>query len=263
MLGTWMRRRRFERELKSGSTEILREYLQAGGDPDRFEQMGFPISLAINHHNVEAVKLFLEHGAATYTPEEDIENTPENDSIKVRIPIYPASYSSFTVLHTLTAAAFHGYADIVLLLLDHGVPVDDYYLPYTTALHEACLMRCGHDCEAWDFPCKWGDPADDTRFLETVCILLEAGADINAVCYAWPGPQTQYTPVHFAVESCNLPIVKLLVERGADLSIPDDVGVTPLETALHIQRVAQDLRKRTDFKYDIDPIVEYLKSHLE
>ena len=51
-------------------------------------------------------------------------------------------------------------------------------------------------------------------------MLVEAGADVNAV-------DNSRTPLKLAVLACNLPVVKYLLEHGADVSIADKEGVAP------------------------------------
>ncbi len=121
-------------------------------------------------------------------------------------------------------------------------------------------MRCGHDCSAWDHDEKWGDEADVARFNATVAVLLAAGADVNAICFDWPGPQYDYTPLQFAVESRNLQIVKMLVEHGADMNIKESDGRTALEIAYEFKKMGPQWEKEYNQKYEMDGIIEYLES---
>jgi len=61
-------------------------------------------------------------------------------------------------------------------------------------------------------------------------LLLDAGADINA-----PYPSTRATPLHLAAFNGHLPVVELLVKRGADINRLDANGKTPLDYATMLQ----------------------------
>lgn len=68
----------------------------------------------------------------------------------------------------------------------------------------------------------WGD-------IETVRSALDNGADVNAL----DEPEGT-TLLHNAVEGDHIDIVKLLIERGADVEVENGFGETPLfETAVH------------------------------
>jgi ankyrin repeat protein len=54
--------------------------------------------------------------------------------------------------------------------------------------------------------------------VEIMTMLLDAGADINAV------DKSQYTVCHFAIVHDQFDVLKLLVERGAILGVVDSVG---------------------------------------
>jgi hypothetical protein len=62
---------------------------------------------------------------------------------------------------------------------------------------------------------------------ETVETLINSGADLNA-----PGSRFGGTALHGAVLRYHIPVMKLLLEAGADPSRADFNGVTPLHTAV-------------------------------
>jgi ankyrin repeat protein len=61
--------------------------------------------------------------------------------------------------------------------------------------------------------------------VDEITLLLDAGADINAV------GEHGYTALHEAVEQGHYDIVKLLLERGVDKSIENQLGDTAEEHA--------------------------------
>jgi ankyrin repeat protein len=56
-------------------------------------------------------------------------------------------------------------------------------------------------------------------------VLLAHGAEVN------PLTNTGKTPLHMGAEAGNLAVVKLLVSKGADISLKDAKGMTPFDLA--------------------------------
>ncbi|XP_076449469.1 uncharacterized protein LOC143285905 isoform X2 [Babylonia areolata] len=119
----------------------------------------------------------------------------------------------------LTLAAFHGNSQVVAYLLDCIAKASEQSRPQyrwrmtvdsvndggQSALY--CAARRGH--------------------LDVCRQLLQAGADINAQCH-----HSKQTPLLGAVETQQTEVVTLLLERGADVQVTDNVGITPLYTAV-------------------------------
>ena len=55
---------------------------------------------------------------------------------------------------------------------------------------------------------------------------VAAGADVNAA------DVNGWTPLHFAAQSQSAPIVRLLIEKGSRIDVPDQHGNTPLGRAV-------------------------------
>ena len=70
----------------------------------------------------------------------------------------------------------------------------------------------------------------DVRIMQ---LLLDSGADIDMKTWknSWAA---SWTALHCAVSSEQLPIVQLLLEKGANTCLWDDQGRTPYDLALHI-----------------------------
>jgi ankyrin repeat protein len=111
----------------------------------------------------------------------------------------------------IISAIREGRSDDVLLLLDAGADPDTRQRPYA-ALHCAVMARK----------------------VELARILLDAGADVNV-----RSDRHQRTPLHYAVDHADARIdsgvgttlVRLLLNRGAEVDAADFEGGTPLYVA--------------------------------
>lgn len=102
--------------------------------------------------------------------------------------------------------AMADYLDIVTFLISKNATVNIDFsdrTPETTVLHSASRHQT-------------------TKIAE---IFLDLGADINALKFQ------SNTPVMLAVELRNLELLDLLIERDADLSIPNNSGWAPIHRA--------------------------------
>jgi tankyrase len=109
----------------------------------------------------------------------------------------------WTPLHL---AAHYGNLDIVKLLLDHGADIE--------AVSRNAIANTPISAAAWG------------NHLEIVGCLLDHGANVNAI-NRWGA-----TALHRAVDANRKPLAELLLTRGADPTIRDNAGQTPLDIAL-------------------------------
>ena len=81
-------------------------------------------------------------------------------------------------------------------------------------------------------PATWQSPEGDRLIhiaalrgdLVAVELLVNAGENVNAI-----GDMSQ-TPAHFAAMNQHRSVFEFLIQRGADTSIVDEFGNTPLQT---------------------------------
>ena len=133
----------------------------------------------------------------------------------------------------IRAAAFAGHADILSLLLEHGVHVDSRS-DDLTPLHRASshgkveagqfLLDRGADINARDYdgctPLIWAAMQGQVEFAR---MLLKRGARID-------DPDDKgCTALHWAAIEDNIQAVRLFLEHGADVNARDKEGFTPVQ----------------------------------
>lgn len=125
----------------------------------------------------------------------------------------------------LTLAVVMNRVDLVRLLIEHGADVervgllgrlDDAHRPVADL-----LIAKGKKVPSWMLPraCR---PDVSTNELHRVRVLLDYGAGLD--------DRGRYglTALHYAVRGGKLPLIGLLLERGAKPDALDDDGLTPL-----------------------------------
>lgn len=144
----------------------------------------------------------------------------------------------------LTLAVLLNRVDLAQLLIDHGADVkrvgllgrlDDAQRPMADL-----LIAHGKKVPDWMLPraCR---PDVSTNELHRVTVLLDYGASLD------DRGRYGFTALHYAVRGGKLPLIKLLLERGAEVDALDENAVTPL---LHLSK--------TRSKADPIPVMELL-----
>jgi ankyrin repeat protein len=160
-----------------------------------------------------------------------------------------ASPTGHTALHS---AAVNGHKELVELLIAHGAEVDARNQMGHTPLCSALFMSM--------------EPVDLNSIYDTVKVLIEKGADVNATT------RRHLTPLHFAAGWANKETVELLLAAGADINAKDDDGDTPLNVAcryrlkrpggvidlLHKHGAVRRHGKNNSYKYEPDLISGWL-----
>ena len=189
---------------------------------------------AIRNNNAQKVREFIEAGINVNEPLED------NDTFLIR-------------------AASRGFLDIIKLLVEAGADVNIISQEGDNALSMVAQSGCQ---ELFDYLLPLTSPeirewamkealfnARRDKASEIVHMLSRAGANLNV--------QDDYnggTPLMGAVLMRNLPFVKALIEKGADVNIANHEGKTALVfAAIFYDRY--DLYDRDDEDEDIESIL--------
>lgn len=208
-----------------GHAEVVEKLLSAGADPAVALESGFTAMMfAAREGHADVIRRFLDHGsdvAAVMQPE---------TKPKARDPRVGTS--------ALTLAVESGHFELALMLVDEGADPNDQRSSYTP-LHAVTWVRKANRGEGTD-----GDPpprgSGRVGSLEFVRQLVARGADVNLQLAAGKaGGKAQLnhrdaTPFLLAAKTADLALLELLVELGADPTLPNVDGCTPLMAAAGI-----------------------------
>ena len=226
---------------ESCSVELVNFLLDMGSDPNISDRIGStPLHWAASGFSLDLVESLLKHGAdpnaqinngwstlhiaMVPTRSDEIEDEEEIAIalIEAGADIHAKDEFGNTPLHYAVATNMHR---VIRELVRRGASLEARNSEYNgrrnsifanigegdmyTPLHVATV--------------GWSDePIDET--IETISILLDLGADINA-----RGGYGR-TPIWNASNSLDIEVVRFLLERGADPTIPDEGGISALHT---------------------------------
>ena len=243
----------------SGSTDALREVLEAGFDPDtrldtqdNYERLP-PLTIAAVNGNLAAMRVLLEHGADPLVPDTwgrtpittvAERHRPEALALLIEAAGGRAALGDDILASALIEAAGAGANDCVDVLIDTGMDVNTRGRQGSSAMHAAVGARSTqHIFER--ILAAGGDPNVGTSRGETpllaclrtmrrhglssfssrITALIEAGADVNAVS------ESGETALGSALE-CSEAVALLLLDAGADPNRRMRSGSMPLHEAI-------------------------------
>jgi ankyrin repeat protein/truncated hemoglobin YjbI len=194
------------------------QLVHANDPADDFQEVSL-LCHAVCGGNINCVKLLIERGAAV------------------------ARHSG----KLLTLAVMMYRVDLVSLLIEHGADVERTGLLGRLDGHQRpvadLLIAHGKKVPDWMLPraCR---PDVSSNELHRVSVLLDYGASLD--------DRGRYgmTALHYAVRGGKLPLVRLLLERGAGVDALDGDGLTPL---VHLSK--------TRSKAGPIPVMELLAAH--
>ncbi|KAI3395087.1 hypothetical protein diail_1766 [Diaporthe ilicicola] len=199
--------------LEREDSNALAKFLELGFDPNISEDGYRPVHQAIVRDWLDDVKLLIDKGAElnSIIPPSALKPRRTEPRHKLLVErshgadpniVFPVARD--VVLNTMCAGC---YLPVALVNLKHGANPD--------------FQNSNDGCSALYWAVMCANPG-------LIAALLDHGANPNL--QTWQG-NGAFTPLHAAVEFERYEEAKILVERGADLSIRDSEGLRPLERA--------------------------------
>ncbi|UOX38729.1 ankyrin repeat containing protein [Finch poxvirus] len=225
--------KRMENSVKENELRISELLFSKGAEIDVIDKNGYtPLRYAVINGNLELTRLLLSRGADITLCYDDLTIfevsalSPNVDVVKEIVKTYGCDIYS----DILIDASERGYASVIKYLLDIGLDIKTNSCG-ETALHRAAsvgslevvevLVSYGADVNARDItgstPLISASP-----YVDTAKLLLEKGANINIA------DVNGYTALHNAARYGSLESIYLFLSYGIDVDIKDKIGNTPL-----------------------------------
>ncbi len=228
--------------VEGGHLDVVAELLARGADPNGNGRTGTgqsPLEVAAGRNDTGIMKLLFAHGVQIPAfsrngmghrgPLSMAAMGGHNDAIQLLVD-HGAIINPKEGDTPLQIAAVNGHVDTVKLLIEYDVDINAKHESGSTVLHFAALS--GSDA--------------------TVDILRAHGAIVNAsdlsllqnAAYGGvkrlvqhllsenPNVKSKELPLHSAAVQGHIEIIKLFIDRGADVNARDKHGCTPLQSAM-------------------------------
>lgn len=212
-----------ELESEAEAEEWVRKLLDSGEDPNAPNPDGERGSLetAWMEGRTEIIRMLLEAGAGLPN--------------RIGFPSYCLLNAPFEASELILKAGYKFESEICMNHLNEPMYCDDSVLQNLIQdgstkdverfrrFNILCLMNVFDElgCSALHASVRDEEYADAKW-------LIENGADVNAACEALIG----YTPLDYAVTNCDLPMIRLLLNAGANPNIPTWMWLTAIDRAI-------------------------------
>ena len=210
-----------------GNLEVVKLLIESGANLRSRLDSGFtPLLFAARNGKHEVVHELIKAGADVNEPAE----TKRGRLPKGSTP--------------LTLAIENGHFSLAASLLEAGADPNDMRTGYSPLHILSWVRKPGGGDGADDLPPP--DGSGSLSSLEMVKELVQHGADINASLKRgkahWPGA----TPFFLASWTADVPMMRALIQLGADPLVPTRDGSTALMAATGIGRKMEDLSAGTE-----------------
>jgi uncharacterized protein len=218
-----------------GQADVAALLIKSGADIHHRLKSGFtPLLFAAREGRIEVVRVLLKAGA---NANEAIE-TDRN-----------GKHSRFEETSALILAVENGHFELAMELVNAGANPNDQRSGFT-ALHVLTWVRKPNrgDDEAGQPPPEGSGKLTSLDFVRQI---VTKGADVNARLKKGDSGRGKLslklaTPFLMSSKTADLPLMKLLVELGADPSMPNADGATPLIAAAGLGCLAPDEEAGTE-----------------
>jgi ankyrin repeat protein len=218
-----------------GQAEVVALLIKSGADIHHRLKSGFtPLLFAAREGRIEVVRTLLEAGANA------------NEAIETE---KSGKRSHLEGTSALILAVENGHFELAMALVNAGADPNDQRSGFT-ALHVLTWVRKPNrgDDEAGQPPPEGSGKLTSLDFVRQI---VDRGADANARLEKGDSGRGKLslklaTPFLMASKTADLPLMKLLVELGADPSMPNGDGATPLIAAAGLGCLAPDEEAGTE-----------------
>ena len=216
-----------------GHVPVMRALIEAGADFNATLPSGFtPFFFAVREGRIEAAKLLLEKGINVNTPIQRPERTEGNGN-----PNYVLYRPIPRGTTPLLLAVQNGHFELAIELVEAGANPNDVQMGFSP-LHMISGVRKPDSSDGSD-P---SSPAGSGRLtsLQFVREIVKRGADVNLRLAKnaprYPATSSRIetpgaTPFMFAADRSDVPLMRVLLELGADPMLPNFSNTTPLMAA--------------------------------
>jgi ankyrin repeat protein len=214
-----------------GHAPVVKALIESGAEMNVMIDSGFtPFLFAVREGHLEVVRALLEAGAKVNEPLRRREKAPGG-------PVDSALYKSGRDTSPLMLAVQNGHFELAIALVDAGANPNDMQSGFTP-LHALSWVRKPDSSDVSD-P---STPAGSGRLtsLQFVREIVKRGANVNfrleKGAPKLPNTSSRIdsdgaTPFLLAADRADVPLMRTLVEVGADPMLPNFTNTTPLMAA--------------------------------